>query len=94
MPPAESNIDTVLDETRKEGNRIIHRKVILVPESSKFPDGVKYEFHHGTLDGETLLRYDNAHGQHEKHIGDSVEEIEYPGIVELYEQFTNEIEGT
>ncbi|GAA0459191.1 DUF6516 family protein [Halococcus dombrowskii] len=93
MPDGESNIDTVLDETRKEDNRIIHRKVILVPESSEYPDGVKYTFHYGTLDDETLLRYDNSHGWHERHVGDSVEEIEYPGIAELYEQFVNEIEG-
>lgn len=93
MPGSESNVEKVLDETRKEDDRVIHREVISVPESAEYPEGVKYSFHYGTLDGTTLLRYDNAHGQHEKHVGDTVHKIEYPGIAELYQQFTSEIEG-
>jgi hypothetical protein len=56
-------------------------------------DGYDYAMHYGTLDGETLLRYDNAHGVHERHEGDDVVEIAFPGIDPLLRQFYREIEN-
>jgi len=68
-------------------------KIMLVPESEKFPEGVKYRLHYGTYEGETLLRYDNSHGVHERHTGDgNVTELPFPGIAQLYERFIEETE--
>lgn len=49
--------------------------------------------HYGTRAGDTLLRYDNSHGRHERHTPDATEEIEYPGIAALYRRFLDEIEN-
>lgn len=92
MVDDESDVDVLFGETQYEGNRIIRRKAMSVPQSQKYPEGVKYRFHYGTLDGETLLRYDNSHSVHEKHEGENTEEIDYPGLAELYRRFINEVE--
>ncbi len=64
-------------------------KIMRVPESEKFPDGVKYRLHYGHTEGEDdpIIRFDNSHGRHEKHVADSVETIEFHGLAPLYEQF-------
>ena len=53
------------------------------------------ETHSRTLDGETLLRYDNAHERskgHERHAGDAVTEIEFPGMAALIRRFEREVD--
>jgi len=52
---------------RFEDGTVLRVRVLAVPESEKFPDGVKYRLHYGTDSGETLVRYDNSHGDHERH---------------------------
>lgn len=87
------DVRVVLDEYREtDDGRIINVRALSVPESEKFPEGIKYRFHYGTKGGETILRYDNSHGVHERHTREALEEIEYPGLSELYRQFTNEID--
>jgi hypothetical protein len=57
----------VLEDTERrfaDGN-VFRVRVLSVPESEKFPDGVKYRLHFGTEDETTLIRYDNSHGVHE-----------------------------
>jgi len=88
----ESAFEVLFDEIQYEANRIVRRKAMSVPKSSKHPEGITYRFHYGTLDGDTLLRYDNSHGVHEKHAGENVEEIDYPGIAELHRRFSREVE--
>lgn len=88
----ESDVTVLLDKREREGNRVIRRKVMEVPQSSKYPEGVKYRLHYGTLDGETIIRFDNSHGVHEKHVGDQVKEIEFPGMGELHRRFKQEVE--
>jgi hypothetical protein len=41
----------------------------------------------------TIIRYDNAHeGRHERHNPDgTVETVDFPGVVELYERFLREV---
>lgn len=92
MASDEDEVEVVRDYRREdsEGN-IIRVKILQVPESEKFPEGVKYRLHYGTKADETLLRYDNSHGVHERHRGDEVELIEFPGIAPLYERFREEI---
>jgi predicted transcriptional regulator len=42
---------------------------------------------------ETFLRYDNAHGTHERHMGDAVEPIDFPGAAALYRRFRREVDA-
>lgn len=42
----------------------------------------------------TYLRYDNAHGKHEKHVGERTEELEsFPGVGALLRRFRAEVAG-
>ncbi|MFB6362105.1 MAG: DUF6516 family protein [Halobacteriales archaeon] len=83
-------VDTHLDLS---GDRFARVMVRLVPESETYPEGVKYSMHYGTYDGETILRYDNAHATkgHERHTPDGTEEIDFPGWRELFARFRNEV---
>lgn len=77
---------------RRPDNRIISVKLMRVPESEKFPEGVKYRLHYGTMDNETILRYDNSHGVHERHPPPEGKDIEFPGLEALYDRFIQEIQ--
>lgn len=60
-------------------------RVLSVPESACFPEGVKYAFHYGEVGVEhPVVRFDNHHGFHELHVGAKTYEIEYPGLRSLY----------
>lgn len=82
--------------TTSEGTRI-EVLVWRVPESEKFPEGVKYKFQAYNLETEeTLLRYDNhnkhAGSKHHKHIGeDKTKKIEFNGVKEAYQNFIEEV---
>lgn len=59
---------------------MVRIRVLSVPESEKFEDGVKYRLHYGTTDGDTVVRYDNSHGVHERHTRDGLDKgYEFPG---------------
>lgn len=68
-------------------------KIMRVPQSDKYPEGVKYRMHYGHIGDEDdpIIRYDNSHGRHEKHTGDDVEEIEFPGLASLYDRFVEHL---
>jgi hypothetical protein len=88
------DVREILDELREtDDGRIINVRALSVPESEKFPEGIKYRFHYGTKAGETVLRYDNSHGVHERHTRETLDEIEYPGLATLYRRFRDEVEG-
>ena len=60
-------------------------------DTATYPSGWKYTLHLGTLEGLTLVRYDNAHEDtkgHEEHtaIGDD-EHVEFPGMEERLVEF-------
>lgn len=77
--------ETERELTEKSGKYVTHIRVRRTSDD-KYPSGFDYTLHYGRTDGEPLLRYDNAHGQHkghERHTGDEVEEIEFPGMEEL-----------
>jgi len=76
-------------------------------DSSSYPSGWAYKLHYGktkanldrTLDDGTIRRYDNSQEDtkgHELHVAPDPEPeiIEFPGMVELWEQFWNEIPKT
>jgi hypothetical protein len=90
MPPYE----TERELTEKSGDYVKHVRIRRATDD-KYPSGYDYTFHYGTVDGEALLRYDNAHetqNGHERHTPDGVEEIELPGIEALLSRFESEIE--
>ncbi|RDZ65326.1 hypothetical protein C5B90_02860 [Haloferax sp. Atlit-12N] len=64
-------------------------------EDDKYPSGWDYSLHFGSLGGDTILRYDNAHERtkgHERHTGSEVEIIDFPGMLTLYDRFKEEAE--
>lgn len=84
-------VDVVRNYRRVEDGHVIRVKIMRVPTSEKFPNGVKYRLHFGTLDGECVVRYDNSHGVHERHVGDDVTRIDFPGIDALLDRFEREV---
>ncbi|WP_135829991.1 toxin-antitoxin system TumE family protein [Halorussus halobius] len=87
--------DTERELTQKTGDYIKHIRVRRTTDD-KYPCGYDYALHYGTLDGDTLLRYDNAHERHkghERHTPDGVEQIDFPGMEALIRRFEREIES-
>jgi hypothetical protein len=85
----------VLEDTERrfEDGTVLRVRVLAVPDSEKFPDGVKYRLHHGTEGGKTLIRYDNSHGVHERHTSNGIDEdYEFPGYGAVQERFWDEVE--
>jgi hypothetical protein len=67
-------------------------RLLSVPESERFPDGLKYAFHYGTAGAENpIIRFDNHHGDHERHNGARTTEIDYPGLAALYRRWRSEL---
>ena len=86
--------ETVEEYTQKIDDYVEH-VCIRQTDDDQYPCGYYYTMHYGTTDGETLLRYDNAHEQmhgHERHTADGVTDIEFPGIVDLFERFQREVD--
>ena len=85
----------VLEDTERRfaDGTVLRVRVLAVPDSEKFPDGVKYRLHYGTEGGETLIRYDNSHGVHERHTPTGIDEpYEFPGYEAIQERFWDEVE--
>jgi len=62
-----------------------------VQSTNEYPEGYKYRFQYGTPQG-TILRYDNSHGEHDRHFGDTREEVSFEGLEEHLETFFEEVE--
>lgn len=77
------------------GETVIRRKIYRTNDP-QYPSGYRYALHYGFLDGQgVILRYDNENrtpGRHECHTPDGIEEIEFPGMMELRDRFLNEIQ--
>lgn len=78
-------------------DRVVRRKIIKT-DDPQYPSGYRYSLHYGYVDGRgTILRYDNENrtvGRHERHTSDGVDKIDFPGMLELRDQFLDEIEPT
>jgi len=86
--------ETVEKYTRETDGYVEHVRIRRT-DDAQYPCGYDYTLYYGTKDGKTLLRYDNAHEQskgHERHTGDEVTEVAFPGIVELFDRFQREID--
>lgn len=91
-PSDRDDVVVVFDRRRDLGTEIVKLRVLRVPDSEKFPEGVKYAYHYGAKDADApYLRYDNHHGIHERHEGEHAEEIEFPGYESLLRRFAREI---
>jgi len=89
---APDDVEVVRDRRRDFGNEVVRIRVLRVPESETFPRGIKYAYHYGRKGGDDpILRYDNHHGVHERHEGDIVEEIDFPGYEALLRRFISEL---
>jgi hypothetical protein len=85
---------TVADWQDVEGNYVVD-VTIRQTEDEQYPSGWDYSLHLGEVGGDTVLRYDNAHERtkgHERHAGNDVERIEFPGMLALYDRFKREAE--
>jgi hypothetical protein len=92
MVPAGEDVEVVHDRRRDFGEHVVHIRVLRVPTSEKFPEGIKYAFHYGEKQANfPILRYDNYHGIHERHEGKRVEEIDFPGYEKLLRRFIREL---
>lgn len=86
--------DTVEEYTRRIGDYVEHVRIRRT-DDEQYPSGWDYALHYGTVDGETLLRYDNAHERttgHDRHTPGDVEDVEFPGMVTLLERFQAEVD--
>ncbi|MFB6100672.1 MAG: DUF6516 family protein [Candidatus Nanohalobium sp.] len=83
---------------------LLERMAAVVPESEKFPSGVKYRFHACQANGDLIVRYDNANdahvAKHHKHVVEDGEEVTKPisnnpeteeGLLELLKQWRREV---
>lgn len=69
-----------------EDGSFVEVGIARIPPSDRYPSGVKYRFQYVDPEGEPCLRYDNAHGRHERHVGPEAagEAIDYPGEVRAH----------
>lgn len=85
---------TVVDWQDVEGGYVVD-VTIRQTEDEQYPSGWDYSLHLGEVGGNTVLRYDNAHEPtkgHERHAGNDVVRIEFPGMLALYDRFKREAE--
>ena len=77
------------------GDQVIRRKIIKT-DDSQYPSGFRYALHYGYTDGRgAILRYDNENEtprRHERHTSESVESIDFPGMMALRDRFMNNID--
>lgn len=93
MAPTDDVVELVNEDIEPEANTVARMRVLAVPESEKFPEGMKYRLHYGTVGGDTIVRYDNSHGVHERHTADGLDdEYTFPGYVEVRTRFRWEVD--
>lgn len=94
---ADESAERIVSFTRDFGDRFVDVTVSRVPESQRYPDGIKYSMQYGNAAGETILRYDNfpdhpgAPPHHAHRPDGSVEGIEFEGVRPLLERFKNDV---
>lgn len=82
----EDDVTVVRDEIEAYDDGTVARvRVLQVPTSDRFEAGIKYTFHFGEAGGDhPVVRFDNHHGVHELHLGETTFEIDFPGLRPLY----------
>ena len=86
----------VIENTEDRTGKAIIRRKIYRTDAPQYPSGYRYALHYGFLDDQGVsLRDDNENqtpGRHERHTAEGIEEIEFPGMLELRDRFVNEIQ--
>jgi hypothetical protein len=82
----DDDVVVVRDEaTAYDDGTVARVRVLRVPASDRFPEGLKYAFHYGEAGAEyPVVRFDNHHGVHELHMNGRTDEIDFPGLAVLY----------
>jgi len=101
--PTADDLDGVSETQTYPGGTVV-RVFCMRTDRDAYPSGWAYKLHYGAtepdppraLDDGTIRRYDNSHGDtkgHERHTAPDTEpdRIEFPGMVELWERFWNEV---
>jgi hypothetical protein len=80
------DVEVLEDEIQAyDDGTVVRIRILDVPESDQYPEGVKYAFHYGVAGADDpIIRFDNHHGPHELHIAGQVFEIEFEGLQSLY----------
>jgi len=87
----------LIRERENFGERYVEVEAWDVPDSERYPDGVRYSFQYGEFDGDTIFRYDNfpdhpGASHHHKHTREgAVEDIAFEGVTPLYRRFKSEV---
>jgi hypothetical protein len=87
----------IIRVTKDFGDRYAEVSAVRVPESDRYPEGIKYSMQYGNAAGETIVRYDNfpdhpGVSSHHKHRADgNVEDIDFDGLRALFERFKSEV---
>ncbi len=87
---------TIIEDWKDVEDGYVVDVTIRQTEAEKYPSGWDYGLHLGEVGGDTILRYDNAHERtkgHERHTQVGVDNIEFPGMLVLYDRFKREAEG-
>lgn len=93
----DGDAERLVSVTRDFGDRYAEVSAYRVPESDRYPDGIKYSMQYGNAAGETVFRYDNFPdhpdaSQHHKHCADgTVEMVEFDGLRQLFKRFKEEV---
>jgi hypothetical protein len=79
------DVVVLVDETEAYDDGTVARiRILSVPDSDRFPEGLKYAFHYGLAHKDTPhIRFDNHHGVHELHLGSTTYECDFPGVESL-----------
>jgi hypothetical protein len=95
--PGDDGAQQIIKVTKDFGGRYAEVSAFRVPESDRYPEGIRYSMQYGNAAGETIVRYDNfpdhpGASQHHKHRADgAVKDIEFDGLQALFERFKNEV---
>lgn len=87
----------VIAVTKDFGDRYAEISAFRVPESDRYPGGIKYSMQYGNAAGETIIRYDNfpdhpdAPHHHKHRVDGTVEDVEFEGLQSLFERFKSEV---
>jgi len=80
------DVEVLEDEIQAyDDGAVVRIRILDVPVSDQYPDGVKYASHYGEAGADDpIIRFDNHHGPHELHIAGQVFEIDFDGIQPVY----------